>query len=322
MARPSVLARLWGWRGGSEPLNSHSILKHTPSREHGRRPAIIPSSLPVDITIKRGQVRHDDDDDDGKEDFNPYLFIKCLPPYRRALPPGWSSRPKALPPRPRGPAAARVPPLCLVLDLDETLVHCTVEPTPDADLTFPVEFNGTAYQVHVRCRPFLQEFLEAVAGRFEVVIFTASQQVYADKLLDKIDPSECPARSSVGGAPSTPLAHLARRARVARGAFSHRSRKVHPPPPVPRLLPPRRGQLPQGPHRPRPRPLPHSPRRQQPHAFGYQVDNGIPIESWFDDPYDKELLKLEAFLRTPHGLDDVRTAVRATFQTQRLVRDA
>lgn len=59
-----------------------------------------------------------------------------------------------------------------------------------------------------------------------------------------------------------------------------------------------------------------------PHAFGYQVDNGIPIESWFDDPTDKELLKLELFLRTLHGVNDVREVVRKTFQTHRLVMDA
>jgi CTD small phosphatase-like protein 2 len=59
-----------------------------------------------------------------------------------------------------------------------------------------------------------------------------------------------------------------------------------------------------------------------PHAFGYQVDNGIPIESWFDDPKDTELLKLERFLRTLHGAEDTRTIVRKTFQTHRLVEEA
>lgn len=128
-------------------------------------------------------------DDDEEEEFNPYLFIKCLPPYQHAIPSGWTSRPKALPPLDYA-VLPPIPPICLVLDLDETLVHCTVEPVANADMIFPVEFNGTEYQVHVRCRPFLQEFLEAVSRKFEVVIFTASQQVYADKLLDKIDPGE------------------------------------------------------------------------------------------------------------------------------------
>ena len=59
-----------------------------------------------------------------------------------------------------------------------------------------------------------------------------------------------------------------------------------------------------------------------PHAFGYQVDNGVPIESWFDCPHDKELLKLECFLRKLHGCDDVRDVVRRTFQTHRLIAEA
>ena len=125
------------------------------------------------------------DDYDDEEEFNPFLFIKSLPPYPYAIPPGWTSRPKALP-----PPSPDAPPLCLVLDLDETLVHCTVDPIPNADMVFPVPFNGVEYKVHVRCRPYLQTFLERVGEVFEVVVFTASQQVYADMLLDRIDPGE------------------------------------------------------------------------------------------------------------------------------------
>jgi CTD small phosphatase-like protein 2 len=59
-----------------------------------------------------------------------------------------------------------------------------------------------------------------------------------------------------------------------------------------------------------------------PHAFGYQVENGIPIESWFDDPKDIELMKLERFVNTLHGVVDVRSVVRSKFQTYKLIREA
>lgn len=79
------------------------------------------------------------------------------------------------------------PHLTLVLDLDETLVHCTTSPIPNPDLTFSVEFNGEQFQVFALKRPFLEEFLHQVSQHFEVIIFTASQQIYADTLLNLID---------------------------------------------------------------------------------------------------------------------------------------
>ena len=65
-------------------------------------------------------------------------------------------------------------------------MHCSVEPIPNPDIIFPVNFNGTSYQVFVRKRPYLDEFLETVSKSFESVVFTASQRVYADKLLGNI----------------------------------------------------------------------------------------------------------------------------------------
>lgn len=174
------------------------------------------------------------------EEFNPYLFIKLLPPYHTVAPKTprivlpkkskwvarvlcflcllarlklWAiiysmflSRPLTYPhhrsplsivflPHPLPPLSCcfhghrrKAPDVNLVLDLDETLVHCSVDPIPDADVTFPVTFNGMHYMVYVRKRPFLDRFFQSIAGKFEVTVFTASQQVYAERLLNLLDP--------------------------------------------------------------------------------------------------------------------------------------
>ena len=77
-----------------------------------------------------------------------------------------------------------------VCHFTETLVHSTTEPCDIADFTFQVFFNMKDHTVYVRQRPFLQTFLERVAEMFEIIIFTASQSIYAERLLDIVDPDK------------------------------------------------------------------------------------------------------------------------------------
>ena len=76
----------------------------------------------------------------------------------------------------------------LVLDLDETLVHSTLDSFDEPDFGFTVSFNGREHHVNVRQRPDVFPFLERCAQLFEVVVFTASQKVYAEQLLNILDP--------------------------------------------------------------------------------------------------------------------------------------
>ena len=208
------------------------------------------------------------------DEFDPFLFIKHLPP----LPSHFLSRPPVLPPR-AALSKTNPKPLTLALDLDETLVHCSISPLPNPSMTFPVTFNGVNYHVYVRLRPHLMTFLKGVSERFEVVIFTASQQVYADTLLNLLDPQHKYIdyrvfRDScvcVEGNYLKDLHILGRE--LSKVCIVDNSIQ----------------------------------------AFGYQLDNGIPIESWYDDESDRELLDLLDFLVRISKLNDVRPFLRDYF---------
>ena len=76
---------------------------------------------------------------------------------------------------------------CLVLDLDETLVHSSFEPVAQAHYVIPINIEGVVHNVFVIKRPGVDEFLKRVAEHYEVMIYTASLSKYADPLLDKLD---------------------------------------------------------------------------------------------------------------------------------------
>lgn len=222
----------------------------------------------------------DEEDNPVSYEFDPFLFMAQLPPHymvRHNVPDARSL-----------PMTVHSSKPTLVLDLDETLVHCSADPRGKWDVTFSVQFNGSLCQVYVRKRPHLEAFLEAVSSKFEVVLFTASQRVYAEKLLDILDPQgryihhrlyreSC---LMVAGNLLKDLTILDRDLR--RTVIVDNS----------------------------------------PHAFGYQLDNGIPIESWYEDPHDVELLKLLPLLDQLHQANDVRPHLRQMFRMHNLVNEA
>eukprot|EP01029_Cantina_marsupialis_P029137 TRINITY_DN779854_c0_g1_i1.p1 TRINITY_DN779854_c0_g1~~TRINITY_DN779854_c0_g1_i1.p1 ORF type:complete len:469 (+),score=137.60 TRINITY_DN779854_c0_g1_i1:109-1515(+) len=220
-----------------------------------------------------------EEEDDEIDEFNPYYFIKMLPAYNSLD----NVPPICLPPK-----AENAPELTLVLDLDETLVHCTVEPIEKPDLQFTVTYNETDYNVFVLLRPYFKYFLETVSQKYEVVLFTASQQVYAERLLQMIDPDHKFThhrlyRDSCLCVDGNYLKDL-----NALGRDLKKTVIVD----------------------------------NSPHAFGYQVENGIPIISWFDDKKDCELLRLMPFLEQLEGKEDVRPLVREKFQLHRLIKNS
>ncbi|KAL0477904.1 carboxy-terminal domain RNA polymerase II polypeptide A small phosphatase [Acrasis kona] len=77
----------------------------------------------------------------------------------------------------------------LVLDLDETLVHSCFTHVPNSDFYIPIVIEGTKHTVYVLKRPFVDEFLTEMAKIYEIVIFTASVSLYANPLLDLLDPN-------------------------------------------------------------------------------------------------------------------------------------
>lgn len=86
------------------------------------------------------------------------------------------------------PKAVGDPEYTLVLDLDETLIHFVNACEDNADEQELVDDledgeNDFFYMVRPHCNKFLTE----LSQHFEIVIFTAAMQDYADWIVDGID---------------------------------------------------------------------------------------------------------------------------------------
>lgn len=179
---------------------------------------------------------------------------------------------------PESPLLPAAPPhvedrICLVLDLDETLVHSSFTPIPGADFEIPLEMQGEVHTVYVKKRPGVDEFLKKVSEWYEVVIFTASLALYANPVMDLLDPHNLVQLRLyrehcvlVGGCYVKDIAKLGRD--LKRTFIIDNS----------------------------------------PLSYVLQPENAIPITAFFTDDNDRELEKTLALLDQARHLKDVRQA--------------
>ena len=170
-----------------------------------------------------------------------------------------------------GPVAThKMGKICLVLDLDETLVHSSFKPVPAPDYIIPVEIDGTTHNVYVKKRPGVDDFMKSVGERYEVVVYTASLKKYADPLLDLLD------------------VHKVINYRLFRESCTcHQGNYVKDLSVLGRELP-------------KIIIVDNSPA-----SYLFQPQNAIGISSFIDDPADTELIHCQHFLEKIHSASDV-----------------
>jgi len=156
---------------------------------------------------------------------------------------------------------------CIVLDLDETLVHSSFKPVAEADFIVPVNLDGVSHEVYVMKRPRVDEFLRIMSELFECVLFTASLAKYADPVSDYLDPSGKIFGSHRLFRESCSYTHEMR-------SYVKDLSKLGRPVDQTIII------------------------DNSPHSYMFQPENGIPITTWFDDMSDVELTELIEPLRT------------------------
>lgn len=166
---------------------------------------------------------------------------------------------------------------CLLMDLDETLVHSSFHMVENPDFIVEVEIDNSILQVYVKKRPGVDAFLVAMSELYECVLFTASLNKYADPVSDFLDPT-----GKVFG----------NRRLFREQCVNHNGSYIKD---ISRIG----------------RPLPQTILLDNCSvSYMFQPDNGIPTTSWFDDPTCTELSELIEPLRVIASAENVYAGIR------------
>jgi CTD small phosphatase-like protein 2 len=176
----------------------------------------------------------------------------------------------------------------VIFDMDETLIHCVDDiETDDPDVILEIDFpdEETVY-AGINIRPYIMECLEEARKHFQVIVFTASHQTYADAILDYIDPN------------NEYIEHRLYRQHcvLTEEGYYVKDMRIFGDRDLADIVI-----------------IDNSV-----YSFAFQIDNGIPIIPFYNDKADEEMLHLIYYLNCLAGFDDVRDQNRQAFELFKL----
>ncbi|KAI5086531.1 CTD nuclear envelope phosphatase 1A, partial [Silurus meridionalis] len=180
----------------------------------------------------------------------------------------------------------------LVLDLDETLIHShhdgvlrpTVRPGTPPDFILKVVIDKHPVRFFVHKRPHVDFFLEVVSQWYELVVFTASMEIYGSAVADKLDNNRGILKRR----------YYRQHCTLDLGSYIKDLSVVHSDLSSIVIL------------------------DNSPGAYRSHPDNAIPIKSWFSDPSDTALLNLLPMLDALRFTSDVRSVLSRNLHQHRL----
>ena len=159
----------------------------------------------------------------------------------------------------------------LILDLDETLVHSSPTPFPKNDLVLEVDFDGILYNIYVLIRPGAENFIKRMSKIFEIVVFTASISRYASPLLDILDKDK-----------NIQYRLYREHCTFLNGIYIKELKRLNRDLKDVIIV------------------------DNSPLAFAFDTENGLPINSWYEDKTDNELERISILLEFLSKVDDIR----------------
>ncbi|KAK9463157.1 NLI interacting factor-like phosphatase-domain-containing protein [Lipomyces oligophaga] len=184
--------------------------------------------------------------------------------------------PHSLPP-PRPLIPRNPPPKTLILDLDETLIHSMSKGSMlAASHMVEVKLDKQhAILYYIYKRPFCDLFLEKVSAWYNVVVFTASVQEYADPVIDLLEQNQKYFKGR----------YYRQHCTFRNGGYVKDISVVEADLSKVMII------------------------DNSPISYLFHEDNAIGIEGWINDPSDHDLLHLLPFLNAMRYVTDVRTLI-------------